>query len=243
MIQPSTIRWNVTNHLNQAGSLSRPPSACSAIRPAPWNAPQITNGHAAPCQSPPSSIVSHQVAVREQAAAPVAAERDVDEVAQEARERHVPAPPEVAEAGRAVGAAEVLREDVAHQQREADRHVGVAREVAVDLRRVGVGGQRDVRARVRLRDGEHGVDDRAREVVGDHDLLHEAEADQRDPRADGDLARVARLGELRQELARPHDRPRDEVREEAQVDRDVDRAATAPPAAASRRRRTRSPGT
>ena len=51
---------------------------------------------------------------------------------------------------RAVRAVEVLREDEAHQQRQADRDVGVAREVAVDLRRVAVGGAAPRRARVGL---------------------------------------------------------------------------------------------
>ena len=109
----------------------------------------------------------HQVAVGEEAAAAVAAERDVEVVAQEAREGHVPAPPEVAEAGRPVGAVEVLREDEAHQQREPDRDVGVAGEVAVDLGRVGVGGEDRVGGGVGLGDAEHRVDDLAREGVGD----------------------------------------------------------------------------
>ena len=41
---------------------------------------------------------------------PVAAERDVEVVAQPARERHVPAPPEVLDRRRGVGRVEVLRE-------------------------------------------------------------------------------------------------------------------------------------
>ena len=57
----------------------------------------------------------HQVDVGPHPALAVAAERDVEVVAQEARQRHVPAAPEVAEAGGAVGAVEVLREDEAHQ--------------------------------------------------------------------------------------------------------------------------------
>ena len=164
----------------------------------------------------------HQVAVGEQAAAAAAAERDVEVVAQEARERHVPAPPEVAEPGRAVGVVEVLREDEAHQQREADRDVRVAGEVAVDLGRVGVGGEDRVGREVGLGDAEHRVDELAGEGVGERHLLDQPERDQRQAGADRDPVRVARRLQLGQELARPHDRPGDQVREEAQVDRRVD---------------------
>src|ERR1039458_4438474 len=78
----------------------------------------------------------HQVAIGKQPPPAVAAERDIEKVAQKPRKRHVPTPPEVAKAGGAVWTAEVLREYVAHQQREPDSDVSVPREVAVDLRRV-----------------------------------------------------------------------------------------------------------
>ena len=56
-IQPKTTRWNVTAQRSHAGVRIRPPSACSATRPRPWNVPQATNVHAAPCHRPPSIIV------------------------------------------------------------------------------------------------------------------------------------------------------------------------------------------
>ncbi len=183
--------------------------------------------HERPRRAVPEPAEQHrqeQVAVGLELPPAVAAERDVEEVAQEAAERHVPAAPEVAEPERAVRRHEVLREDVAHQQREPDRDVRVAGEVAVDLRRVRVGGHPHVRRAVGLRHREHRVDDRAREVVGDHDLLDQAEPDQRQAGADRDLVRVARRLQLGQELAGAHDRAGDEVGEEAQVERDVDRA-------------------
>jgi hypothetical protein len=165
----------------------------------------------------------HEVARLHELAVAVAAERDVEEVAQKARERDVPAPPELAEAQGAIGAVEVLREDEAQEQRDADRDVGVAREVAEDLHGVGVGGEQDVGCRVGLRDAEDRIDDLAREEVGDRHLLHEADDDERDAGADGDLARIARALELGQELARADDRAGDDVGEEAQVQPDVDR--------------------
>ena len=79
---------------------------------------------------------------------------------------------------------------------------------------------------------EHRVDDRAREVVGDHTFLTRPSADQRQPGADRDPVRVARRLQLRQELARAHDRPGDQVREEAQVDARRRSCSRARPAAA-----------
>ena len=135
----------------------------------------------------------------------------------------MPAAPEVAEPGRPVRRVEVLGEDEPHQQGQADRHVGVAGEVAIDLGRVGVGRHQRVRRRVGLRHREDGIHDRPREEVGDHHLLDQAQGDERQARRDGNAIGVARARELRQELARPHDRPGDEVWEEAQVDGRVDR--------------------
>src|SRR4051794_28745963 len=67
--------------------------------------------HERPCRSVPEAAEHHrdeQVAVRLHAPAAAAAERDVEEVTQEARQRHVPASPEVAESRGSVRAAEVL---------------------------------------------------------------------------------------------------------------------------------------
>ena len=243
-IQPSTIRWKVTNQRSQPGA---PNAAAERVLGDQPGAVERAPEHERPGRAVPEAAEQHrdqQVAVGEQAPAAAAAERDVDEVAQEARERHVPAAPEVAEAGRAVRAAEVLREDVTHQQREPDRHVGVAGEVAVDLRRVRVRGeQRRPALAYASGTAKTGSTTVAREVVGDDHLLDQPERDQRDARADRDLVRIPRLGQLRKELARAHDRPGHEVREEAEIDRDVDRARRLDQRAASRRPRTRSPGT
>ena len=88
----------------------------------------------------------HEVAIREQRPAAVAAERDVEVVAEPARERHVPAPPEVRDRRRGVGRVEVLREREPEEERDPDRDVRVAEEVGVDLHRVGVDARRAPRA-------------------------------------------------------------------------------------------------
>ena len=96
---------STTNQRSQPGR-AQPRSAERVLddeRRAVQRAPQ----HERPRRAVPQAAEhhrDHQVAVRPRSVpAAVAAERDVEEVAQEARERHVPAPPEVAEARRAVG--------------------------------------------------------------------------------------------------------------------------------------------
>jgi len=94
--------------------------------------------------------------------------------------------------------------------------------VTVDLGRVGVGGEQDVGRAVGPRHPEHGVDDRPRQEVGQHDLLHEPDRDERHAGAELHVGGIPRRGELGQELPRAHDRPGHEVREERQVDRRVE---------------------
>ena len=79
----------------------------------------------------------HQVDIAQDAAVAVAAERDVEIVAQELRQRHVPAPPEIDDAGGLVGRIEIERQEDAEHQRNADRHVGIAGEIEIELERIG----------------------------------------------------------------------------------------------------------
>lgn len=78
----------------------------------------------------------HQVDVGAHRAFAIAAEGDVEVIAQKAAEGHVPAAPEFREAGRFVGGVEVLAEMKAEQTRQADGHVGVGGEIKVDLKGV-----------------------------------------------------------------------------------------------------------
>src|SRR5262249_33640552 len=65
----------------------------------------------------------------------IAAERDVKIIAQEPRERHVPAPPEIDQRERFVRRVEIEREAHADHQRQANRHVGIAGKIIVELER------------------------------------------------------------------------------------------------------------
>lgn len=65
----------------------------------------------------------------------VAAQRDVDVVAEKAAQRYVPAAPEVGNGIAAVGMVEVFIEMEAHAAPHAYRHIAVAGEVEVDLKR------------------------------------------------------------------------------------------------------------
>ena len=93
-----------------------------------------------PARAVPQPAEQHrddQVQVASRRPLAVAAERDVEVVAQKARQRHVPAPPELDDVLRLVGRVEVERQLHAEHARQTDRHVGVAREVEVELERVG----------------------------------------------------------------------------------------------------------
>ena len=133
------------------GGRRRPPAERALDREARCRGsrPRSTNVHAAPCQSPPSSIVSIRLRYVIRRALAVAAERDVEVVAQPARQRHVPAPPEVLERDGGVRRVEVLRELEAEQQRDADRDVRVAAEVGEDLDGVAVDADQHLERRVR----------------------------------------------------------------------------------------------
>ena len=201
--QPRQTNWKVRNRCTQTrtgpsatgGSPRRSRLVrrrCPKLCPTPCRAPQITNVHAAPCHRPPSTMVIMMLRTVCASAVRAAAERDVEVVAQPARQRHVPAAPEVLQVARRVGRVEVLREAEAEQQGEADGDVGVAAEVAVDLHRVAPGGEDRLGRRVLGGRREDRRDDRARDVGGDHDLLEQAGQDQ--PEGAGVVDGVRRRG-------------------------------------------------
>ncbi len=106
---------------------------------------------------------------------------------------------------------------------ETDGHVGVAGEVEVDLE--GVGQHSEPGQRRRRRVGlEDQVGDRA-DVVGDQDLLREADREVAET-AGAQVVRGDPLAKLIGEIAIAHDRPGDQLREECDVGREVAEAAS-----------------
>jgi hypothetical protein len=182
--------------------------------------------HECPARAVPDTGDQHgkqQVADGQERAVPVAAERDVDIVAHPARERDVPAAPELAEARGEVGAVEVDPEVEAHEPAEADRDQRVAGEVAIDLERKQQRAEKMVGAAERFRVGEAPVDQRCR-VVGEAELEKEAPGDQlaatRGPRP----LRLRQAVELRQHAAGAQDGARDKLREQGDEDPEMQRA-------------------
>ena len=87
----------------------------------------------------------------------VAAQRNIEVVAQPLRERYVPAVPKLGDILRLIGKVEVLRQRKAHDKGDTDSHVRVAREVAIYLHRVAEHSHKIFEARVGLGRGEDNV--------------------------------------------------------------------------------------
>src|SRR6476659_8079234 len=104
----------------------------------------------------------------------------------------MPAPPEILQGGGDIRAVEVLWEGNTEEQRDADRHIGVAAEVRIDLHGVAVDGEQDLLRGVLPRHRKDRINDRRRDVAGDHYLLEQPDTDQ--PRGAARLLAINRLG-------------------------------------------------
>ena len=171
--------------------------------------------HKSPGRTVPEPAEQHgdcQIDVTQQRAAAIAAERDVEIVAQELRQRHVPAPPEIDDRGRLVGRVEVQRQEDAKHQRDPDRHVGIAGKIEIKLERIGQ------RADPGLIEGRCIRPERDRDqrldAVGKAGLLEQA--DRKDDEAAQDQMRIGALGlgalELRDHVPMVQDGPGDQMR-------------------------------
>ena len=152
--------------------------------------------------------------------AAAAAERNEQVIAQPGRQRDVPAPPELGDVGGQVRHVEILGQLVAEQVGRADRHVGVAGEVAVDLHRVGEHAHPDGRGAIQRRVGEDRVGEQGH-VVGDGQLLEQAHQEELHAEVDAGPVPVLAAANLRQEVLGADDRPGHEVREEQDEEQEV----------------------
>src|SRR5579883_2112615 len=150
----------------------------------------------------------------------VTTERDVEVIAQEARQGHVPASPKLAHAERAIGRVEIIGKCKAEETGEANRYVRVAGKIEVDLKRERQYSEPGVAA------GEEGrrplrglVEDRRRNLrqgICDEDLLRQADDDehQRARERLGDVFSPRRPRKLRNNLVMADDRTSENLREE-----------------------------
>ena len=130
------FQWRGTGGVPAQARAKRPPGVVdhqvSAVQAAPEDegprgaVPQAAQEHG-----------DHHVDVTTWAALAAAAERDVQVVLQEPRQGHVPAAPEVDDAGGLVRRVEIDRQRHAENARQSDGHVGIAGKVKVDLKGVG----------------------------------------------------------------------------------------------------------
>ncbi len=108
----------------------------------------------------------------------LAGQRKIQIIAQPVRKRDVPAAPEIGEVHSGVWHLEIFRQLNPKQQRGADRDVGVARKVVVDLESIRVNGDQRLSPAVEIRKVEDPIDQIRRQKIRDQKLLHEAHANQ-----------------------------------------------------------------
>ena len=133
----------------------------------------------------------------------------------------MPAPPEVGDAVALVRRAEVCWDFKAHPQGDADGHVGIAREVAVELQGVAVDAEQVFQTAVKrgvVEDARHEVH---ADIVRDDAFLKQADDDEPRARAEHLLRDAERLRELRQEGAGAEDRAGEEGGEERHEEGEV----------------------
>ena len=86
----------------------------------------------------------------------------------------MPAPPKVLGISCGVGGVEILGKAVSKEHGTADGNVGIAGEIAVDLRGISVDREQNVSAAECLWSGEDLFNEACREQVGDYDFLEQA---------------------------------------------------------------------
>ena len=139
----------------------------------------------------------------------------------------MPSPPELPDRSRDVGIVEVLEYPESEQAHQAERHVGIAGEVEIDLERITdqaqPGERRGQLARWQVKDQ---IGDAAQRVCDEY-FLAEAQQKPAQPIRDIGHAPVA-ARDLLAEVAPPDDRSGDELRKEQDVEGKVEQPALGP---------------
>ena len=155
-----------------------------------------------------------------------AAQRNVDVVAEPARQRDMPAPPVFADGAGKIRILKVFRQRDAEELTDADGHIAVAGKVKIQLHHVGRVAQREDRCGQRGRRDRRDFGVNQSELVGDDGLFCQAQHEPLDAVAEAvrrDAARLAAGVQLRGLLAVPHDGPGWPVAEEREKHRKTDR--------------------
>src|SRR5579871_6511569 len=92
----------------------------------------------------------------------------------------MPAPPEVGDIARHIGAVEVGRKLQSEQCRRAHNDVRISGEIVVKLKREGLDGDQNLAPRVKGGQVENTRDEIIREVVGHQELFGQSTADQKE---------------------------------------------------------------
>ncbi len=157
---------------------------------------------------------------------PVPAERNVEIISKPARQRDVPAPPEIGKSNRAVGKSKIVRHCKAKAQGNPDGSCRIAGEIAKNLA---------CESQCRNPAIEHSwhfsvlvvdcLDDRREKTISKNDLLEQAESYKSKPEENLVGSCLTRFLELWDEFGRSHDRTRNEVRKEGHEQGIVKKAA------------------
>ena len=185
---------------------------------------QTAPGDKGPGRAMPQSAQQHgdcQGQQRAGQALAIAAEGDVQVVAQKAPQGDVPAAPEVRDRDRLIGAEKIQGQAQTKQQPQADRHVRIRRKIKINLQGVGQGGRPGIEEAEGGGIGKGAVCPR-REAVGDHHLLEQADAEDEQP--GGEPQRPAgggpgEGGQLGNDLAVLNDRSGHQLRKEGDKQR------------------------
>ena len=151
----------------------------------------------------------------------VTAKRNVQVVTPPARKRDVPTTPEFRGALCLVRAVEVLRQAESHEEGDTDGDVRIAREVGIDLQRIGEKRNQVFYAREEERRIENAIDKVCREVVAQDNLLGKSVQNPEHGHAECSAGKEIRLVKLRHKLVCTHDRACDKLREERKVKAEI----------------------
>ena len=143
----------------------------------------------------------------------ISAERDVDIIAEPCGQRHVPASPELLQAGRVIRRPEVGPQPDPQHLGRPEHHVGIPREIAVNLVTEGQRRQQERRAGDDVRVGVGRIDE-SPQAIGHHHFLEQAPGHQLEAIGHAVVVEILEVAQLRQQLAPAFNRTGHKLREE-----------------------------